>query len=77
MTTLILVLPFVLIYAPVSIYVLAISLFELEVTWPFWEAFMVLLALHTVLDPVCHAIRVKEIQRGYKQSCCRISINTN
>ena len=71
-TTLILVVPFVLIYVPVSIYVLAISFYELEVTWPFWESFMVLLAVHTVWDPICYAIRVKEIQRGYKQLCCKI-----
>ena len=71
-TTLILVVPFVLIYVPVSIYVLAISFYELEVTWLFWESFMVLLAVHTVWDPICYAIRVKEIQRGYKQLCCKI-----
>ena len=61
-TTLILVVPFVFIYVPISIYVLAIYFYELEVTWPLWESFMVLLAVHTVWDPICYAIRVKEIQ---------------
>ena len=76
-TTLLLVVPFVLIYVPLSIYILAISFFELQVTWPFWEYFMVVLAGHTICDPVCYAIRVKEIQNGYKKVCQKLSININ
>ena len=76
-TTLLLVVPFVLIYVPLSIYILAISVFELRVTWHFWEYFMVVLAGHTICDPVCYAIRVKEIQNGYKQLCQKLSININ
>ena len=75
-TTLLLVGPFVLIYVPMSIYILAIYVFELHVIWPFWESFMVVLAGHTICDPVCYAIRVKEIQNGYKQLCHKFSIIT-
>lgn len=68
-TTLILVIPFILIYVPVSIYILVISLCDIEVAWPFWEIFMVVVAAHTVCDPVIYAIRVKEIQSCYKRLC--------
>ena len=69
-TTLLLVVPFLLVYLPMSIYILIITLFELQINWPFWDMFMVVLSAHTAADPVIYAIRVKEIQDGYKRFCC-------
>ena len=66
-TTLSLVIPFLLVYLPTSIYILIISVMELNINWPFWEVFMIVLAVHTVIDPIIYAIRVKEIQDGYKR----------
>lgn len=68
-TTLLLVVPFVLVYVPVSFYILIMSLQDVTIDWPFWEAFMVVLAAHTAADPVIYAVRVKEIQNGYKRIC--------
>ena len=68
-TTLLLVVPFVLVYVPMSIYILVMTAFKLRVTWPFWEFYMVVLSGHTIWNPICYATRVKEIQDGYKRLC--------
>lgn len=71
LTTLILIFPFLSVYFPVSVYVLMVSIFELKINWPFWDIFMLLVALHTNSDPVICAFRFKILKEGYSTIFCR------
>ena len=69
LTTLILIGPVIMVYTPVSAYILIISVLDMPIDWPFWETFMVLLALHTNSDPIICAIRFRDLREGYKRMC--------
>ena len=69
LTTLILILPLIVIYFPVSIYTLVLGIFEVQIDWPFWDIFMVFVALHTNSDPIICAVRFKYLRDRYKVMC--------
>ena len=69
-TTTIIIFPFIMVYVPCAVYILIARMLELTIDWSFWNIFTVLVALHTISDPIICALRYQELKKGYMTLFC-------